>query len=74
MTNINFLSTNYYKIHITHLPLDKKAAISQTKFQMHIFKKRFCILIQIWLKFAPKGAIDNNPALVQIMDNEASHG
>ena len=28
---------------------------------------KFCILIRISLKFVPKGAIDNNPALVQRM-------
>ena len=26
--------------------------------------EKFCILIKIWLKFVPKGPIDNNPALV----------
>ena len=29
--------------------------------------EKFCILIQISLKFVPKGPIDNNPAFVQIM-------
>ena len=28
---------------------------------------KFCILIEISLKFVPKGPLDNNPALVQIM-------
>ena len=28
---------------------------------------KFCILIKISIKFVPKGATDNNPALVQIM-------
>ena len=33
-------------------------------------KEKFCILIQISLKFVPKGLIDNNPALVSIgLDN-----
>ena len=27
----------------------------------------FCIMIRIWLKLAPKGPINNIPALVQIM-------
>ena len=40
---------------ILHLPLDKMAAISQTIL--------FCILIDIPLKFVPKGPIDNNSAL-----------
>ena len=29
--------------------------------------EKFCILIKISLKFVPKGPVDNNPALVQIM-------
>ena len=34
----------------------------------HIFvNKKFCILIEISLKFVPKGPIDNNPPLVKIM-------
>ena len=33
--------------------------------------EKFCIFIKISLKFVPKGPIDNNPALVQIM---AWHG
>ena len=37
------------------------AAILQTIFSV-VFQ--FCILIQISLKFASKGPIDNNPALV----------
>ena len=30
-------------------------------------KKKFCILIQISLKFVPKSPIDNKPALIQVM-------
>ena len=29
--------------------------------------EKFCILIKIWLKFVPKGLIDNNLALIKIM-------
>ena len=29
--------------------------------------EKLCILIQIWLKFIPKGPIDNKSALVQVM-------
>ena len=48
--------------------MDKMAAILAD----NIFKRIFLnendkILIQISLKFVPKGPIDNNPALVQIM-------
>ena len=33
-------------------------------FSSFFANEKFCILIQISLKFAPKGPIDNNPALV----------
>ena len=46
----------------THLPLDKMATISQMIFSNFVNEK-FCILIQISLKFLSKSAIDNNPAL-----------
>ena len=50
---------------LTHLPLDKMAAISQMTFSNASFmNEKFCILIEIWLKFVPKGPIDNNLALV----------
>ena len=29
--------------------------------------EKFCILILIWLKFIPKGEIDNKAALVHVM-------
>ena len=47
---------------------DKMAAIFQTIFSdaFWLMKKRF-VLITISLKFIPKGPIDNNPALVNIM-------
>ena len=46
---------------LTHLPLDKMAAISQTIFSDAFSQKNenFCIL-----KLFPKGLINNNPALV----------
>ena len=53
---------NTTKFALTHLPLDKCPPFRRQYFQMH-----FCILIEISLKFVPKGPIDNNPALVQIM-------
>ena len=47
------------------LPLDKMAAISQAiSSDAFFFYEKFCISIKIWLKFVPKGPIDNNPALV----------
>ena len=52
----------------THLPLDKMAAnIPDDIFRCVFVNEKFCILIEISLKFDPFGPIDNNPALVQIM-------
>ena len=36
-------------------------------FRCNFVNEKFCILIKISLKFVPKGPIDNNPALVEIM-------
>ena len=36
-------------------------------FRFIFLNEKFCILIKILLKFVPKGPIDNNPTLVQIM-------
>ena len=36
-------------------------------FRCILVNEKFCILIKISLKFVPKGLIDNNPALVEIM-------
>ena len=48
---------------LTHLPLDKMAAILQTMFSYaHLWMKS--ILIKISLKFVPEGPVENNPALV----------
>ena len=50
---------------VTHLSLDKMAAISQTIFSdAFLWMKISHILIKISLKFVPKGPIDNNPAMV----------
>ena len=49
---------------LTHLPLDKMAAISQTKIWYAFVNEKFCILLKLLLKFVPKYTIDNNPALV----------
>ena len=54
--------------HLTPLPQDKMATISQTTISKCIFtNEKFCILFWISLKFVPKGPIDNNSALVQVM-------
>ena len=46
---------------LTHLPLDKMAAISQTIFayEFSLMESQYAILIQISLKFVPGGSIDN---------------
>ena len=36
-------------------------------FKCIFLNEKVCIVIQISLKFVPRGPIDNNPALVQIM-------
>ena len=33
-------------------------------FQVHFLEVKFCLVIQITLKFVPEGPIDNNSALV----------
>ena len=49
-------------------PLDKMAAILADDILKCIFlNEKFCIFIKISLKYVPKGPMDNNPALVQIM-------
>ena len=42
-------------------------AISQTIYSDAFLWMKICVLIKISLKFVPKGPIDNNPALVQIL-------
>ena len=53
----------YSHIGLTHLPLDKTAAISQMIFQMHFHEWTFFILIRISLEMVPKGPIVNNLTL-----------
>ena len=48
-------------------PWTKWPTFHRRSFQKHFFNEKDRILIKISLKFAPKGRIDNNPALVQIM-------
>ena len=50
---------------LTHLLLDKMAAILADDISKHIFSnENLQIMFEISLKFFPKGPIDNNPALV----------
>ena len=53
---------------LTHLPLDKIAAIlADDIFKRIFFNKNIRISIPISLKFLPKGPINNKSALVQVM-------
>ena len=52
---------------LTHLPLDKMAAILADGISKRIFDDKLRILTRISLKFVPKRPIENNPGLVQIM-------
>ena len=50
---------------LTHLSLEKMAAISQAIFSNAFFvNEKFCILIKISLKFGLKSPIGNKAALV----------
>ena len=53
---------------LTHLPLDKMAAIlADDIFKCIFMNEKLHILIPISLKFVPKGPIDNKSALAQVM-------
>ena len=53
---------------LTHLPLDKMAAIlADNNFNCIFLNENDGIPIQIPLKYVPRSEIDNNPALVQVM-------
>ena len=53
---------------LTHLPLDKMAAIlAEGIFKWILPNENGKIAIQISLKFVRKSLIDNKPALVQVM-------
>ena len=53
--------------HLTHWGWDKMDAISQKTFSSAFSWMKVKIPIKISLKFVPKGPINNDPALVQIM-------
>ena len=48
---------------LIHINLDKTATISQTIFSDDFCEWKLCILIQMSLKFVPKGPVVNNTAL-----------
>ena len=52
---------------LTHLPLDKRAAIfADNMFECIFMNEKFCISIQISLKCVPEGPFDNKSAMVQV--------
>ena len=69
LDGVLYCRTSYIAaVELTHLPLDKMAAICADYIFKSIFlNETFCILIKISLKLVPKGSIDNTPALVYIM-------
>ena len=57
--------SSYIKLHWLISPLDKMAAIlADDIFNCIFLNEKFCISIEISMKFVPKGPIDNNQALV----------
>ena len=63
---------HYYSLYpvaiLAHLPLDKMAAtLADDIFKCIFLNENGRIAIQISIKFATRGPIDNKPALVQVM-------
>ena len=59
---------NWSQERLTHLPLNKMAAIwADDIFKCIFLNENFRISIKISLKFVPKVPIDNKSALVQVM-------
>ena len=51
---------------LTHLPLDKMAILADDTFKCIFLNENDIILLQISLKFVPKGLIDNDSTLGEI--------
>ena len=65
-SSLRLPSQDWY--HLTHLPLDKMAAIlADDNFRCIFLNENDRIPIRISLKFVPRSPIDNKPALVQVM-------
>ena len=56
------VGTNWFPLLIS--PWTKWSPFRSRYFQTHFREWKVCNLIKIWLKFVPKGPIDNNRALV----------
>ena len=66
--DIKLIGITAIQIDLTHLPQDKMAAmLADDIFKCIFLNENVSISIQISLKFAPKGSIDNKLALVQVM-------
>ena len=53
---------------ITHMKPEQNGwHLTDDTFKHILLNKNYCILIEISLKFVPKGPIDNNSALVEVM-------
>ena len=61
----SLINTQPQQTQLTHLPLDKMAAIlADDIFKCTLVNENYRILIPTSLKFVPDGPIDNYPALV----------
>ena len=58
---------NFHSLFKASLPGQYGHHFTDDIFQYIFFSERFCILIQISLKFVPKVPIDNKVALIQLM-------
>ena len=54
----------WYKAINSSPPGQDSCYFADDAFKCIFLNKKFCISVQIALKFVPKGPIDNNPALV----------
>ena len=54
-------------VDLTHLPLDKMAAISQRYLKQTFMNEKFCISIQISLKFVSKSQMHIKTTLIHVM-------
>ena len=65
---VEWITTAWTHAILTHLPLDKMATIlANDNFKCIVWNENDWIPIGIALQFVPRGPIDNNPALVQVM-------
>ena len=67
-TVMSYMKNNVSTMILTHLPLNKMAAIlADDTFKCIFLNENDRIRIQISLKFVLRGAIDSEPALIQVM-------